>query len=552
MKRTLFIILALLPALACVELLVAQVPHTDKYIVLTFEDNENGSNTISVTTESEDCWIDLNEDATCQENERIAKGNKLPIELPQATNKVTIYGPVTYLNANKTTLSNIDLSHTDQLRSLWCYNTQIEKIDVTGQPHLVELFCYYTGITQIDLSNNPLLESLGVQNCLLRKLDLTKLPLLKEVYLDGNAIGKLDLSQNPKLEMLACMRTKLTSLDLSHCPNLVFLECSLNDLTELNLAAQTKIETLKADVNKLTAIDVSTLANIKKLHLGGNQITEIDLSNNPLIEDLNLNNNKLTSLDFLSQLPALKKIAMKGNKFTSSPDFSHNPLLEHINVARCKFETLDLSHTPKVRNLFCELNNLKELSLPSIPHLQDLICHSNMISSLDFATCKELQYADMSLNAIDEEAMQTVVTTIPSFKRLGDQAHFGRLIVIDKDDPEEKNDITDLQVKVATDKHWEVMNSNFGDPQPYPGRTATTVIDQKDTNPFYYSPSEYRLYYHSFGDTTPRCIQIYTASGEEVLRDTFDEAASCSIYVGQLPYGVYVAHADGQVFKFIR
>lgn len=530
----------------------AQAPITGKRIGLTFIPSDKASFVMGTTAPDAECWIDLNNDGVCQPEERLPQGEKQSFTLPKELQKATIYGPISYLNLNKTALSELDLSHTDALRSLWCYNTLLTKIDVTGQPDLEELFCYFTAIQELDLSHNPKLAFLGVQNCLLTAIDLTTLPLLTEVYLDGNPLGSINIKKNPKLKKLACMKTGLSQLDLSACPQLTFVECSMNKLTSLDLSRQSELDTLKADVNELTDLDVTHCPKLKKLHLGGNKLTTLDLQKNPLLEDLNLNNNKMESLDFLKSVPKLKKLAIKRNAFKGAPDFSVVPKLEYINMARCRFGQLDLSHNPLIQRLYCEQNDLKKLDLKQIPLLYDLIAFENELSDLDFSSCTKLQYADISLNSLTNEHMQHVVETLPLFKVwVNDFPAAGRFLAIDLADEAEKNDITDVQAAIAKAKEWEVYDAHAGDPRPYDGRTAVKSVVNTDKTHIRYNPGNARLYFPNAETPDLRCVQIYSTNGEEVLREVLD-ADETSLYVGMLTDGTYVVTYGNRTDTFLK
>ena len=535
----------------------AQAPLMEPSINLTFiTDDENASLLIGVIAPVDGCWIDLNGDGQCQDNEKIQKGKeKRAIDLPKDLTKTTIYGPITYLNLNKTALTAIDLSKINTLEELWCYQTGIKELDVTGQPNLNKLFCHSNMITQLDLSKNPKLRELGVQNSMLTAIDLSKLPELEVAVLSGNKLGTLDLTHNPKLRILYCEKTALTSLDLSKCPELTLIQCSQNyDLKTVDLSMLPNLEVFKADLIGLKSIDVSHNPKLKQLHLGGNKLTTLNLSKNPLLEELNLNNNKkISSIDFLSGLPELKMFTIKGISGLNDPDFSKNTKLEYINMASCGFKKVDLSHNPMISKLFCERNELTELDLTKAPKLRDLIAFENKLTKLDFSACKELQYADISVNAIDEHAMQVIVESIPKFKLL-DQTFLaaGRFIAIDIAETEEKNDITDRQVKVATDKGWVLMNGNAGDPQPYPGRSTVSVTQLTTAETaIYYNAADERLYVCLAEDMPATLLKVYAASGEELLSEVYDQDDS-SIYVGYLPQGAYIVQVGDATYKFVK
>ena len=535
----------------------AQAPLMEPSINLTFiTDDENASLLIGVIAPVDGCWIDLNGDGQCQDNEKIQKGKeKRAIDLPKDLTKTTIYGPITYLNLNKTALTAIDLSKINTLEELWCYQTGITQLDVTGQPNLKELFCHSNMIKELDLSKNTKLKELGLQNCMLKAIDLSNLPELEVVVLSGNKISSVDLTHNPKLKVFHGEKMALTSLDLSKCPELTLIQCSQNyDLKTVDLSMLPNLEVFKADLIGLKSIDVSHNPKLKQLHLGGNNLTTLDISKNPLLEELNLNlNKKLTSLDFLSNLPELKMLAIKKINFTIDPDFSKNPKLEYINMANCGFKKVDLSHNPMISKLFCERNELTELDLTKAPKLRDLIAFENKLTKLDFSACKELQYADISVNAIDEHAMQVIVESIPKFKLLDPTfLAAGRFIAIDIAEAEEKNDITDRQVKVATDKGWVLMNGNAGDPQPYPGRSTVSVTQLTTAETaIYYNAADERLYVRLAEDMPATLLKVYAASGEELLSEVYDQDDS-SIYVGYLPQGAYIVQIGDATYKFVK
>ena len=535
----------------------AQAPLMEPSINLTFiTDDENASLLIGVIAPVDGCWIDLNGDGQCQDNEKIQKGKeKRAIDLPKDLTKTTIYGPITYLNLNKTALTAIDLSKINTLEELWCYQTGITQLDVTGHPNLKELFCHSNMIKELDLSKNTKLKELGVQNCMLKAIDLSNLPELEVVVLSGNKISSVDLTHNPKLKVFHGEKMALTSLDLSKCPELTLIQCSQNyDLKTVDLSMLPNLEVFKADLIGLKSIDVSHNPKLKQLHLGGNNLTTLDLSKNPLLEELNLNlNKKLTSLDFLSDLPELKMLAIKKINLTIDPDFSKNTKLEYINMANCGFKKVDLSHNPMISKLFCERNELTVLDLTKAPKLRDLIAFENKLTKLDFSACKELQYADISVNAIDEHAMQVIVESIPKFKLLDPTfLAAGRFIAIDIAEAEEKNDITDRQVKVATDKGWVLMNGNAGDPQPYPGRSTVSVTQLTTAETaIYYNAADERLYVRLAEDMPATLLKVYAASGEELLSEVYDQDDS-SIYVGYLPQGAYIVQIGDATYKFVK
>ena len=202
---------------------------------------------MGVTAPTDGCWVDLNVDGVCQDNEKIPIGKQV-IDLSRDLKKAVIYGPITYLNLNKTAVTYLNLSKITTLKELWCYQTGISRIDVSKQLDLEKFYCSATSIASLNLSKNSKLRELGAFFCRLTAIDLSNCPELEEIYISLNKITKLDLTHNPKLKKLYCEKMELSSLDLSKCPELTEIQCSENrKLKTVDLSMLPNLEVFKAD-----------------------------------------------------------------------------------------------------------------------------------------------------------------------------------------------------------------------------------------------------------------------------------------------------------------
>ena len=64
----------------------------------------------------------------------------------------------------------LDFHH--NLIKLYCFNTEVEFLDVSNSPYLSKLYCYSTKIIDLDVSNCLFLESL---NCFNSPLETTEI-----------------------------------------------------------------------------------------------------------------------------------------------------------------------------------------------------------------------------------------------------------------------------------------------------------------------------------------------------------------------------------------
>lgn len=125
--------------------------------------------------------------------------------------------------------------------------------------------------------------------------DLTGMEFFTKItkfVIGGNEITRADLSRNPALREVRIERNKLTELIAQNNPKLFFLNCSDNQISHL---------------------DLSGCTGLKILVCSNNNLQSLDLTHNTQLEIIEITNNRFSSLSYLSNLPNLKSLNIKGN-----------------------------------------------------------------------------------------------------------------------------------------------------------------------------------------------------------------------------------------------
>lgn len=159
------------------------------------------------------------------------------------------------------------------------------------------------------------------------------------------------------------------------------------------------------------------------------------------------------------------KMGVSGEKITGL-DVSTNTHLTDLCVGSTKITELDVSKNKQLIKLNCQQNQLSELDVSQNIALEELSCHINKISKLDVSQNKQLKLIYCFLNKISGQNMTNFLNSLPN--RVAEKKT-GSVYIIHlqpNTDMPEQNVCTQAQVKIATDKNWNVTNSNG---EPYPG-----------------------------------------------------------------------------------
>jgi hypothetical protein len=163
------------------------------------------------------------------------------------------------------------------MTSFFCYQTQINSIDLSSNTNLTEIYCYDNSqLVSLILGNNT---------------------VLTELYCYGNQLSSLDLSSNTALTEIYCYDNQITDLNLGNNAVLTQLYCYNNQLTNLDVSNNTALTDLYCYDNALTSLDVTYNLALTGLGCQNNQLVNLDVSLNTLLTDLACNDNLLTSLN---------------------------------------------------------------------------------------------------------------------------------------------------------------------------------------------------------------------------------------------------------------
>ena len=140
------------------------------------------------------------------------------------------------LSVSGSALKELDISKNLALISLSCNYTEISSLDLRNHTELTYLSCWRASLSSLDLSKSTKLEYIDVdQNYNLTELILPKTNTLQILYCSDTALTSLDLSGYPNLVGLSCYGTEIEKLDLSSSHNIEWISCYDSNITEIIL-----------------------------------------------------------------------------------------------------------------------------------------------------------------------------------------------------------------------------------------------------------------------------------------------------------------------------
>lgn len=125
---------------------------------------------------------------------------------------------IKYLNISDTNISEIDLSNSNELRSLFCSNTPISKLDLSNNTKLELLTCDNTSIKELILSDNHEVDAVDARNCNLIAFELSDqydISDFDEKYEEGLDFGEEGILINFKNQNINTIPNGKTRFDLS-------------------------------------------------------------------------------------------------------------------------------------------------------------------------------------------------------------------------------------------------------------------------------------------------------------------------------------------------
>ena len=152
------------------------------------------------------------------------------------------------------------------------------------------------------------------------------------------------------------------------------------------------------------------------------------------IKSLYVNNKQIADLTGIENFTKLTILNCSQNQLTTL-DVTRLTALRQLSCAQNKLEALDLSQNTSLVSLNCSQNQLKQLDLSSNNNLNTVQCYSNMLKPIHIKDLFDQHLPDRSGNALE-----------------------GTLRILDCDDENEGNDLTNVDITLATNKNWKVMN----------------------------------------------------------------------------------------------
>ena len=275
---------------------------------------------------------------------------------------------------------------------------EVDSKDITsmkGVEHFIaleELYCYDNQLNELDISGNLALTNLDCEKNLLTALDLSHNTMLSEIYCGSNPLEALDVSYNTALIKLNCTNALLDDLDVYNNRALENLDCSGNSLETLDVSNNTLLQTLISSDNPLTTLNVQANTALTTLICKSNGLNNLNVRNNKELQILICDDNNISELD-ISNNTVLRILQCVRNSLTNL-NLEHNTSLETLVFVGNPIRILDISSCPQV-----ETDSTTRTFLPYVPHVR-------------LITAAQAQYAVLTLpdglNHIESEAFAAI------------------------------------------------------------------------------------------------------------------------------------------------
>ena len=409
------------------------------------------------------------------------------------------------------------------------YGCGLTSLETISAPDLFILKCYNNKLTTLDLSSCAKLEILECQKNNLETLDLKQNPLIEKLDVSNNNLSSLELGTLDYLTELDCSNNPLTSLEVTNCKELTdlyFQNCTLSDI---NLSNNPKLEWIFAYNNGLVGetmtnfienmpearttgliyiIDtraqfesnVCTMDDVRAFatkgwatmdYLGGSgsdsQIGKFypGCDYVPTISDskISLTTSRQPGEKITLNISTTSNITIDGveekgesGKLTYTLTSSNVEIMGDVTSFECPdndITALSFSDPSLLTYIECQNNKIESLDLTGARRLVQLYCQNNAISSLNLEGCTSLMRVNCYQNKLKGKEMTNFMNS------LYQATNEPYLFVIDTkaDGVSEGNIATTTDVKIATDKDWEVFDyangANWGMGVPYEGSEPT-------------------------------------------------------------------------------
>lgn len=284
---------------------------------------------------------------------------------------IDLFPALNILRCAYTELDSLDLEGNPGISLLDCKGTPIQKINLSGNKYLKWLNCSFTDLRQLDLDSNRMLHTLFCNDSELESLDVSGAEALMGLFCSNNRIQELILDANQKLSNLDCSNNLLKSLDVSKNPELQYLYCYKTGISSLDLSHNPGLLELWCSHTGISTLDLGKNTLLKRLYCDNTEVASLVMDANVNLEELWCSNTPIKDLN-LTNLISLQSLWIE-NTSISTLDMAANRQLTDVVCGKNEVETLDLTHQAMLEYLVCDSMPLTSLDLTSSNQLELLV-----------------------------------------------------------------------------------------------------------------------------------------------------------------------------------
>lgn len=160
----------------------------------------------------------------------------------------------------------------------------------------------------------------------------------------------------------------------------------------------------------------------------------------------------------------IRELDIKDNGTVEAIDVSRCPDLEVLYCAGNKITQLHLSANKSLKRLQCYNNSLSELDVSQQAQLELLWCGINRLTALDVSGCKKLTQLRCYMNAIDTEAIDALLKSLPAPTENGTTVREARILAVG--DKIKNGKPSAAALRQAQAKGWAILDSGNAPIEP--------------------------------------------------------------------------------------
>lgn len=287
-----------------------------------------------------------------------------------------------------------------------------------------------------------------------------------------------------------------------------------------------EITTLSIQNSNVTSLDLSS-ETLSKLTCKGNALRQMNMSKCPALKEFDCSNNQILSFN-VKENPLLETLNCENNIYLGEIETSNNPALKTLRCGHSYFlSSINVSNNKELETLACEgTTNLNKI----------IVAPDGKLNNILMVCC------GMNVKKNNDDFFNSL-PNVPTKD--------GKLFYIASNQGDtERNTATDVNVKMAREKGWNVYDLNPEDNTftEYEG-TATGI---GEVTKQWSGMSFHGNILHVFGTKANCNASIVNANGATVGKASADAMGNMIIDMTNLPNGMYIIKTDDAVRKFIK